>query len=451
MIPPLRRVPFRLRLMLSFAGVMIVLFGGLALLLQTRFADSLDQAINRSLHTHFTDLETLVHGERLNSLPALPENGSAFAQIVDPETDQVLENAGHPGSVLNPSQVREAATAPQWVLIPRRANARVLAWRVATRPRAVLVVGSPLSQRDAALNSLSELLFIGGPALLILTCLAGYVLAARALAPVQKMSVQAARISAGAPEGERLPVPEANDELRRLGDTLNAMLSRLEETLRRERAFVADAGHELRTPLSILKLELELALSSETPREELQTRLRSVAEEVDRLANLATDLLVIARAEQGRLPLDKRRVEARSVLGAVAARFGTAAGGTGRVVRVEGTNGLELDADPARLEQALTNMVSNALRHGDGTVGLRALRRNGSVELHVLDEGEGFDPEFLPRAFERFSRADPARTRGGVGLGLSIVQVVAEAHGGRAHAVNRDEGGADVWLAIPSG
>jgi signal transduction histidine kinase len=160
---------------------------------------------------------------------------------------------------------------------------------------------------------------------------------------------------------------------------------------------------------------------------------------------------VIARAEQGRLPLDKRRVEARSVLGAVAARFGTAAGGTGRVVRVEGTNGLELDADPARLEQALTNMVSNALRHGDGTVGLRALRRNGSVELHVLDEGEGFDPEFLPRAFERFSRADPARTRGGVGLGLSIVQVVAEAHGGRAHAVNRDEGGADVWLAIPSG
>jgi signal transduction histidine kinase len=443
----LRRVPFRLRLALTFASVMIVLFGALALLLQTRFSDSLDQAINRSLRTHYGDLQTLVQGKR--QLPKLPENGNEFAQIVDPRTGNVLDwTQGHSAPLLNRRQLRGATSGS--VLIPRRANARVQAGMVATRPPSVLVVGAPLSQRDAALTTLSDLLFIGGPALLILTCLAGYVLAARALYPVQKMSVQAARISAGAPEGERLPVPEANDELRRLGDTLNAMLSRLEETLDRERAFVADAGHELRTPLSILKLELELALSSDTPREELQLRLRSVAEEVDRLANLATDLLVIARAEQGRLPLDRRRVEVSHVLGAVAERFATPAGGTGRAVTVEGSDGLRLDADPDRLEQALTNMVSNALRYGDGAVGLRARRQNGSVELHVLDEGEGFDPEFLPRAFERFSRADPARTRGGAGLGLSIVQVVAEAHGGHAYAANREHGGADVWLSIPS-
>jgi signal transduction histidine kinase len=445
----LRRVPFRLRLALSFAGLMIVLFGGLALALQTRFADSLDQAINRSLQTHYADLRTLVQGKRIDQRLTLPENGNAFAQIVALGSGVVqAQTGGHTARILSGAQLQAAASGQ--VSIPRRDNARLLAGVVATHPESVLIVGAPLSQRDAALNNLTELLFIGGPALLILTCLSGYALAARALAPVQRMSVQAARISAGAPEGERLPVPEANDELRRLGETLNAMLSRLEETLGRERAFVADAGHELRTPLSILKLELELALSSDTPREELQTRLRSVAEEVDRLANLATDLLVIARAEQGKLPLDRRRVEVGDVLGTVAARFATAADGTGRVVNAERSNGLKLDADPARLEQALTNMVSNALRHGGGTVGLHALRRNGSVELHVIDEGEGFDPEFLPRAFERFSRADPARTRGGVGLGLSIVQVVAEAHGGDAHAANRDDGGADVWLSIPS-
>ncbi len=449
MTPSLRRVPFRLRLTLSFAGVMIVLFGGLALALRTQFSASLDQTINRSLHTHYNDLQTLVLGKGIADLPALPENGNEFAQIIDPRTHTVLkETTGHSAPLLNPRQLQDATSGS--VPIPRRANARVLAGPVATKPATVLVVGAPLSQRDAALTTLTELLFIGGPALLILTCLSGYVLAARALAPVQKMSVQAGRISAGAPEGERLPVPEANDELRRLGDTLNAMLSRLEETLGRERAFVADAGHELRTPLSILKLELELALSSDVPRKELEQRLRSVAEEVDRLANLATDLLVIARAEQGRLPLDKRRVEVGDVLGAVAARFASSAGGTGRAVAVEGSNGLKLDADPDRLEQALTNMVSNALRYGDGTVGLRALRQNGSVELHVVDEGAGFDPDFLPRAFERFSRADPARTRGGAGLGLSIVQVVAEAHGGHAYAANRERGGADVWLSIPS-
>jgi two-component system OmpR family sensor kinase len=449
-LPLLRRVPFRLRLALSFAGLMIVLFGGLALLLQTRYSASLDQAIDRSLSTHYTDLQSLVLGKHLNQLPRLPENVGAFAQIEELGSGDVADHtAGRTAPILSRAQLR-AATSGGPILIPRRENARLRAGIVATRPESVLIVGAPLSQRDAALNNLSQLLFIGGPALLILTCLAGYVLAARALAPVEKMSVQAARISAGAPEGERLPVPEANDELRRLGETLNAMLSRLEETLGRERAFVADAGHELRTPLSILKLELELALSSDTPREELETRLRSVAEEVDRLANLATDLLVIARAEQGKLPLDKQPVEVAEVMDAVAARFAAAAGETGRTVRVDDSNGLELNADSARLEQALTNMVSNALRYGDGIVGLHAVRRNDSVEFHVVDDGDGFDPEFLPRAFERFSRADPARTRGGAGLGLSIVQVVAEAHGGHAHAVNRDRGGADVWLSIPS-
>jgi two-component system, OmpR family, sensor kinase len=266
---------------------------------------------------------------------------------------------------------------------------------------------------------------------------------------VEKMSAQAARIS-GAPRGERLPVPEANDELHRLGVTVNAMLSRLEGTLARERALVADAGHELRTPLSILKLELELALSAESGREELLGRVRSAAEEVDRLARLADDLLVIARADQGRLPLEKRSVEVTQVLDAVAARFAVAGNSKGRSVRLEDSNGLSVQADRARVEQALTNLVSNALRYGAGAVVLRARRRGQEVELHVLDEGEGFEPDFLPRAFERFSRADPARSERGAGLGLSIVEVIAEAHGGRAGATNRSEGGADVWLSLPA-
>jgi signal transduction histidine kinase len=273
--------------------------------------------------------------------------------------------------------------------------------------------------------------------------------AALALLPVEKMSAQAARIS-GAPRGERLPVPVAKDELHQLGETVNAMLERLEDTLARERALVADAGHELRTPLSILKLELELALSADSSREELQERVRSAAEEVDRLAKLADDLLIIARAEQGRLPLEKQRLEVGEVLDAVAGRFAAAAAAEGRSVGLDGTeDGLTVEADRARLEQALTNMVSNALRHGRGAIVLRAAERGGNVEFHVLDEGRGFEPGFLPRAFERFSRADPARSGTGAGLGLSIVQVIAEAHGGHAYAVNRAVRGADVWLSLP--
>jgi signal transduction histidine kinase len=110
---------------------------------------------------------------------------------------------------------------------------------------------------------------------------------------------------------------------------------------------------------------------------------------------------------------------------------------------------VRLHADPARLEQALANLVDNALSYGEGTVALSACRRDGNVELHVRDEGAGFPPAFLPRAFERFSRADEARSRGSAGLGLAIAAAVAGAHGGSAHAENRDRG-ADVWVSLPS-
>jgi two-component system, OmpR family, sensor kinase len=443
----LRKIPFRVRLTLGFAAIMIILFGGLALLLDARFEASLDQSINRSLSTHAGDLGSLLRGRR--QLPGLAESGGAFAQVVEPSTDRVLAaTPGYAKPLLSSEQLRGAARNSMF--IDEHGRARLLAGRVATQPPAVLVVGSSLSQRNGALTALRELLFIGGPMLLVLTCLVGYGLAAGALAPVKTMSARAARISGG-PPGERLPVPEANDELHQLGETLNAMLSRLEEALARERAFVADAGHELRTPLAILKLELEFALASDTTREELQARLRSVAEEVDRLDKLAQDLLVIARAEQGRLPLEKRWIDLRQLLDRLASRFAPAASGKSRVVRLEGSDHLAVEADPARLEQALTNMVSNALRHGEGPITLLAVQAGNDVEVHVLDEGPGFEPELLPRAFERFARADRSRSERGAGLGLSIVEVIAEAHGGHARARNRDGGGADVWLELPSG
>lgn len=442
----MRRVPFRARLTLGFAVIIVVLFGGLALLLHESFAASLDQGIDRSLHTRAADLATLVGRESTLPRP-LPESGGAFAQIVDPASGRVLDaTPGYPRPLLSRENLARAAMGP--VTANQADDARLLAQPLATQPQAVLVVGASLSQRNRALTSLSELLFIGGPLMLVLTCIAGYGLAARALAPVERMSARAARIS-GAPQGERLPVPEADDELHRLGETLNAMLSRVEAALARERAFVADAGHELRTPLTILKLELELALASDSPREDLETRLRSVAEEVDRLAKLAEDLLVIARADQGRLPLETRPVQAHQLLDSVAARFQAAARRDGRDVRVQAGDGIVMEADPARLEQALTNMVSNALRHADGAVVLLASQIGSRVELHVLDEGKGFDPSFMPHAFERFSREDPARSGRGAGLGLSIVRVIAEAHRGHAYVRNRTSGGADVWLQLP--
>jgi two-component system OmpR family sensor kinase len=446
----LHRLSLRGRLTLAFAIVMIVLFGGLALLLHTRFSASLDDGIRRALSTRAFDLSTLVlrgnTGPPASPAP-LPESGGAFAQILDARGSIVDSTPGHGARpLLSAAEIRRART--EAVSISRREDARVLARPLATSPPTVLVVGASLAQHDRALRTLDDLLFIGGPVLLVLTCLGGYALAASALAPVERMRARAARIS-GAGHGDRLPVPAAHDELHRLGDTLNQMLGRVEDAMASERTFVANAGHELRTPLAILKLELELALSGARPRDELEEALRSAAEEVERLNRLADNLLVIARADQGRLPVQKRPVEVERLLSAVSDRLADSARSNERTVTWGRAANLTVAADAERLEQALTNLVTNALRYGRGPVVLSAHERNGHVELHVRDDGDGFDPAFLPRAFERFSRADPARSSGGAGLGLSIVKAIAEAHGGHARAANRQDGGADVWVELP--
>jgi two-component system, OmpR family, sensor kinase len=139
----------------------------------------------------------------------------------------------------------------------------------------------------------------------------------------------------------------------------------------------------------------------------------------------------------------------RDVAERVAERFAHRAQAVNRTIDVDASPEIDIVADGLRLEQALGNLVDNAFRHGGGAIRLSVAERNGAVELHVVDEGAGFPLEFLPRAFERFTRADEARTRGGTGLGLAIAQVIAKAHGGSAHAVNRDGAGADVWLSIP--
>ena len=303
------RAPIRVKLTLAFASLMIVLFGGLALLLYTRFEAGLDAGINGALRTRAAVVASVVRAARHGRPPPLPSGGDAFAQIVGAD-GRVVDST--PGLGRRPLLPPDAiARARKETVVIGHEGERLLARPLGVGSR-VAIIGVSSAERDHALQTLGDLLFIGGPILLILTCAAGYALASSALAPVERMRRRAARISDAGP-GARLPVPEAHDELRRLGETLNAMLARLEQSLARERAFVADAGHELRTPLSILKLELGLTLAEERSPERLEHALLSAAEEVDRLSRLAEDLLVIARADQGRMPVHRRRVEVQPV------------------------------------------------------------------------------------------------------------------------------------------
>jgi heavy metal sensor kinase len=314
--------------------------------------------------------------------------------------------------------------------------------------RYAILVGASLDGREQALDSLARMLLIGAPLALLLASIAAYAVATGALRPVEAMRRRAAEISETEP-GQRLPVSQARDELADLGTTLNLMLDRLEAALDRERRFVGDASHELRTPLTILKAEIELALVEGRSAEELRAALHSLGEETDRLTQLAEDLLVLARADEGRLPMAIEHVRASELAQRVATRFATRnedrAG-----LSLQVPDELQVTGDPVRLEQALSNLVDNALRYGAGEITISARSINGYSELHVTDEGPGFPPELLAHAFERFSRADDVRARGGAGLGLAIVAAIARAHDGSVTAVNRDGGGADVWISIPT-
>jgi two-component system, OmpR family, sensor kinase len=174
----------------------------------------------------------------------------------------------------------------------------------------------------------------------------------------------------------------------------------------------------------------------------------SAAQETNRLSQLAEDLLLIARADQGGLPIRAERVSVDDLLSAAAQRFVDRSRERGRDLNVQpGRSYVEVDL--VRVEQALTNLIENALTYGAGEIDLFVVERDDVVELHVTDAGAGFPDDFLERAFDRFSRADEARNTGGSGLGLSIVALIAQAHGGTAGAANRPEGGADVWLSLP--
>ena len=421
------RMPIRVRLSLAFALAMAVVLAATGAFVYFRLESALNESVDEGLELRLSDATALAVA---GGAPGLTITEEGFTEITTrpvplgtTEIDRLPDIRGRQSE--GPLRVRGVSVkTPEGF---RRVR-----------------VGASLADRNEALGEVLTQMAIAGPIALLLASLLGYWLAGAALRPVEEMRVEAAAISASEP-GRRLPSGRARDEIARLAETLNEMLARLERAIERERSFVADASHELRTPLALLRAELELALRKPRTELELEEAVRSARAETERLVRLAEDLLVLARADDGRLPLRREPVQAGEVLEAVREAFRSRAEAVGREIDAQ-PDATVLDADRLRLEQALGNLVDNALRHGAGAIRLDAVERDGLVELHVRDEGPGLRPDFLPHAFERFSRADPARTSGGAGLGLALACAIAEAHGGSAQAAGDS---ADVWLSIP--
>ncbi|MBC7631702.1 ATP-binding protein [Aeromicrobium sp.] len=311
---------------------------------------------------------------------------------------------------------------------PGTSTLRVQATEVVTADGKVTVAAAISRRaRDEALRELLGQLALADVLALIGASYVGYRTARGALDPVERYR-RAAR-AAGESGGARLPVQAGrDDELTRLGHTLNDLLDRLAAATEREHQYLADASHELRSPLALLKAEVELALHQPRDAAYMRQVLVSVAGEVDRMTALANALLDLEELESG-VQSSTFTVDVAALVRRSAERYASAFERDGRL--------LEVRAEPvtARLSEpwidvAVRNLLSNALLHGAGAVTVEARAVEGNVTISVTDDGPGIEPDFRSAAFDRFTRGDVNRTTRGSGLGLSLVRSVAEAHDG---------------------
>ena len=452
----LRPRTLRGRLTLVFALVTAVLCLLVGVLVDFQYRNALRQALDDGLVTRFQNLERdLATGGDQSVEPTLPDS-EAFAQIVD--VDGQVVNAAPRAllerRVLTNGELAKART--RRITIERGAapgdqQSRLLAGPAGQRGLGlVVVVGTSLDEAIDAQHRLEQALLIGLPSLAAIVSVAGWFLAGAALKPVRDLVEEADEISAVAARGQRqrLSVPETGEELAELARHLNELIARIEAALEHERAFLDDASHDLRTPISIVRSELELARMQTEAGSELARALDSSLEEVDRLDRLAVNLLVLARSRSAG-PHRRESVELGALSRRAAQTVARSRDGDAVPVRVNGSAHVRGDEDA--IERAVLNLVENAARHADGHVDVEVSSERDRAVVTVRDDGPGFPPELLGRAAGRFVRGTNGGrgTENGAGLGLAIVDAIAAAHGGELEIENGAEGGADVQLRLP--
>lgn len=448
------RLPIRARLTIISGALTAAVLVALGAFVQLRFEATLLEAVDEGLRARAEVISSSLQGGGVIPMGDPLEASEGPVQVIDSSGQVVASTPGFEEPLGPPAGVGavEGAFLYEGAFPTSGAPVPVRLVAMPTEEGGFLVVGTSLEDTTDALASLASLMLVGGPVAILLASAVGWLVAGAALRPVERLRIEAEAISASEP-GRRLAVPATGDELARLAEGLNRMLARLEDAAERERRFVSDASHELRTPLANLKAELDIALRRARGPEELTRVLHSASEETDRLGRLAEDLLVLARAEGGRLPIRREQVDLGALVSDTVATFGGRAGELGIALETVIGPGSHAAADPTRLRQAVGNLLDNALIHtpAGGQVTADVSVADGWAMITVTDTGPGFPAEFVDSAFEPFSRSDAARSRaeGGAGLGLAIVRAIAEAHGGSAAALNRSEGGAQVRLSIP--
>jgi heavy metal sensor kinase len=379
-----------------------------------------------------------------------------YVQILTPESAVVNQSQRlQSRAPLVPREVVGEALAGRAVLTEVSLDgAKGLGLSVSAGGRYVFVVAVPLSPVDETLAALRRTLLAVGLFALAATALAGYWLAAAALRPVDLMTRRAQLIGRDHLK-TRLAEAHADDELGRLAGVLNEMLDRLYQIIEDHRQFAADASHELRSPLTALRSRLEVALRRTRTAEEYREALADCLAEVGRLTRLAEDLLELARSGDRQPNLDLSEVELRPLIVGEVARLQSEAALRNVNLSADVRPELTVIADEARLRRLLHNLLSNAIHYsqpGGGPVEVLAGNGGGDVWIEVRDEGIGLDAEQQRQVFERFWRADKARSIriGGAGLGLAICREIVRAHGGRIDVSSSPGAGTTFRICLPA-
>lgn len=443
----LRPTSLRSRLALLFgAGTSAVLLFALSLL-YVALNQQLGNALDADLSDRSDDLAASVRAHDLTAVA-----GDPMAQLYNADGAPVATAVSIAGrTLLDPAQVRAVhGTSAISATLPIGAAGAPVRVRLLSRPvddsGQVLTVALPSAALERAGESQLLVLALATPLLIAMLAALGWLLVRAVLRPVDLLTREAAAIST-LDSDRRLPAMPGDDEIARLAATLSAMLARLSVAFDRERAFVDDASHELRTPIAVLRGEIELALGAIDDRDEVRQSLLAAQGQVNRLGRLAEDLLLLARERVGSLVVHREPVDLTDLARTEARILAPVSGLT---IDVHG-DPVIIEADADRLRQVLTNLAANSAAAGAATAQVTITVDQHLAQLHWADDGPGFPLGLIDAAFERFVRGDTSRTAAsGAGLGLSIVRAVVAAHAGTAHLSNGTPlGGAVVTVRLP--
>jgi two-component system, OmpR family, sensor kinase len=454
----------RAKLTLWYLGIAATVLLAFAVAIYFYLSRGLLAAIDTSLWNQADRIAQATGNPSSNEEPSQPGVlmlAPQFVSIVDRKgeiTDAILDQQGHHVPVIPEALDRASADfKPQYreVSLSPAEQARVITWpsRDEDGELFFVVVGQSLKDLKQAQRQLLFLLAISNPVALLLASLGGLWIANKALSPVDRLTRAAERIGRG-DLNERVEESGSNDEIGRLAATFNEMISKLEQAFERERRFTADASHELKTPLAVLRGDIEVALRRERSPEEYKRVLQSNLEEIARLTKLTDDLLTLARSDAGEQVLELEPVRLDRLAAEAAAYIRPLAESSGVSLSFDAMRSpVFVEGDEKRLKQLFVNLLDNAIKYTPpgGSARLALTVENSSALIEVSDNGRGIPASALPQVFERFYRQSDLKDSRvtGFGLGLAISKWIVDAHGGTIEVESAEGKGSRFSISLP--